>query len=102
MKWGGGNAEFQLLATLPLKDTGTLNTRPGQGTFDLDDPRILVPGDPERSLVPYRMKKIGPGPDAARRLERGGREGGEAGRGVDQGDAEMTAASAAGWRGERR
>src|SRR5207244_8672367 len=31
MKWGGGNAEFQLLATLPLKDTAALNTRPGQG-----------------------------------------------------------------------
>jgi hypothetical protein len=57
MKWGGGNAEFQLLATLDLKDTGTLNTRPGQGNFDLNDPRILVPGDPARSLVLHRMKK---------------------------------------------
>jgi uncharacterized repeat protein (TIGR03806 family) len=61
MKWGGGNAEFQLLATLKLKDTSTLNTRPGQGTFDLDDPRIIVPGVPERSMVLYRMKKIGLG-----------------------------------------
>ncbi len=57
MKWGGGNAEFQLLATLKLRDTGTLDTRPGQGTFDLDDPRILVPGAPARSLVLFRMKK---------------------------------------------
>lgn len=61
MKWGGGNAEFQLLATLPLKDTGTLNTRPGQGTFDLYDPRVIVPGRPDRSLVTYRMKKVGLG-----------------------------------------
>jgi hypothetical protein len=61
MKWGGGNAEFQLLATLDLKDTGTLDTRPGQGTFGLDDPRVIVPGDPARSLVPYRMKKVGLG-----------------------------------------
>ncbi len=61
MKWGGGNAEFQLQVTLALKDTGTLNTRPGQGTFDLQDPRVLVPGDPERSLVYYRMKKTGLG-----------------------------------------
>ena len=44
-----------------MKDTGTLDTRPGQGTFDLEDPRIIVPGDPARSLVPYRMKKIGLG-----------------------------------------
>jgi hypothetical protein len=61
MKWGGGNAEFQLLATLDLKDTGTLGTRPGQGDFGLKDPRILVPGEPERSMVLYRMQKLGLG-----------------------------------------
>jgi uncharacterized repeat protein (TIGR03806 family) len=61
MKWGGGNAEFQLLATLDLKDTGTLNTKPGQGTFDLRDPRIIVPGDPDRSLALFRMAKVGLG-----------------------------------------
>jgi uncharacterized repeat protein (TIGR03806 family) len=61
MKWGGGNAEFQLLATLDLKDTGTLNTKPGQGTFDLRDPRIILPGDPDRSLVAYRLAKLGLG-----------------------------------------
>jgi hypothetical protein len=61
MKWGGGNAEFQLLATLDLKDTDTLNTRPGQGTFDLPDPRILVAGEPGRSLALYRMRKLGLG-----------------------------------------
>jgi hypothetical protein len=60
-KWGGGNADFQLLATLPLKDTGTLNVPPGQGTFDLKDPRILVPGEPDRSLILYRMKLLGLG-----------------------------------------
>jgi hypothetical protein len=61
MKWGGGNAEFLLLATLDLKDTGTINTKPGQGTFDLRDPRIIVPGDPGRSLVAYRLAKLGLG-----------------------------------------
>jgi uncharacterized repeat protein (TIGR03806 family) len=60
-KWGGGNAEFQLLYTLPLAETGTIDIRPGQGTFDLGDPRILVPGDPDRSLILYRMKKLGLG-----------------------------------------
>lgn len=60
-KWGGGNAEFQLLANLPLADTGTLNTRPGQGTFELKDPRILVPGEPDRSLIYYRMGRRGLG-----------------------------------------
>lgn len=60
-KWGGGNAEFQLLATLPLNETGTIDTRPGQGTFGLDDPRILVPGQPNRSMVHHRMTKTGLG-----------------------------------------
>jgi uncharacterized repeat protein (TIGR03806 family) len=60
-KWGGGNADFQLLATLRLKDTGTIDTRPGQGTFDLKDPRILVPGEPERSLIHHRMTRLGLG-----------------------------------------
>lgn len=61
MKWGGGNAEFQLLATLPLKDLGIVHGRIGQGTFDLRDPRVLVPGDPERSMLLHRMKKLGLG-----------------------------------------
>jgi len=60
-KWGGGNADFQLLHTLPLAETGTIDTRPGQGTFDLSDPRILVPGEPARSLILYRMQKTGLG-----------------------------------------
>jgi uncharacterized repeat protein (TIGR03806 family) len=60
-KWGGGISDFQLLATLPLTETGTINTKPGQGTFDLPDPRILVPGDPDRSLLAYRMGKLGLG-----------------------------------------
>jgi hypothetical protein len=50
-----------LLATLPLKETGTINTVPGQGTFDLKDPRILVPGDPARSLLLNRMQRVGLG-----------------------------------------
>jgi uncharacterized repeat protein (TIGR03806 family) len=60
-KWGGGNAEFQLLATLPLEKTGTIQTKPGQGSFGLDDPRILVPGSPERSMIYFRPSKLGLG-----------------------------------------
>src|SRR5262249_45088149 len=61
MKWGGGNAEFQLLASMDLKDLDILDKRPGQGTFDLNDPRILVAGDPDRSLIAFRMAKLGLG-----------------------------------------
>jgi hypothetical protein len=60
-KWGGGNAEFQLLATLPLEETGALNARPGQGEFGVQDARIIAPGDPARSLLLYRMRKLGLG-----------------------------------------
>jgi uncharacterized repeat protein (TIGR03806 family) len=61
MKWGGGNAEFQLLATLDLKDLGIVNTRPGQGSFDIPDARVLVPGEPARSLLYHRMTRLGLG-----------------------------------------
>lgn len=60
-KWGGGNAEFQLLADLPLRDTGTIDVPPAQGHFDLEDPRILVAGRPDRSMILFRMKRLGLG-----------------------------------------
>jgi uncharacterized repeat protein (TIGR03806 family) len=60
-KWGGGNADFDLQASIPLVATKAVNTPPGQGAFQLADPRILVPGDPERSLVYQRMKMQGLG-----------------------------------------
>ncbi|MFN0055110.1 MAG: PQQ-dependent sugar dehydrogenase [Planctomycetales bacterium] len=61
IKWGGGNAEFQLLATLPLEALGIVNVRPGHGTLDLKDPRDLAPGDPERSMIYHRLTKLGLG-----------------------------------------
>jgi uncharacterized repeat protein (TIGR03806 family) len=60
-KWGGGNADFQLLATLDLSDLGTVDVRPGQGTFNIPHARILAPGDPYRSILFYRMAQVGPG-----------------------------------------
>jgi hypothetical protein len=60
-KWGGGNADFDLQASIPLGATKAMNTSAGQGTFGLADPRILVPGDPDRSLVYQRMKREGLG-----------------------------------------
>ncbi len=60
-KWGGGNAEFELQASITLDQTGTLNALPGQGTFGLEDPRILVAGNPDRSLILQRMQLAGLG-----------------------------------------
>ena len=58
MKWGGGNAEFQLLATMDLKATKVLTDPPRQGKFDLKEPGLVVPGSPERSMLLYRMKRL--------------------------------------------
>lgn len=60
-KWGGGNADFQTLALLPLDETGTIGVRPGHGLFDLADAKLLVPGSPDRSLLAFRMTKTGLG-----------------------------------------
>ena len=60
-RWGGGNAEFELHASVPLTQTAAVNTKPGQGAFKLSDPRIIVPGDPHRSMILERMKLEGLG-----------------------------------------
>ncbi|MCE9528894.1 MAG: hypothetical protein K8R36_22845, partial [Planctomycetales bacterium] len=54
--WGGGNAEFELHASIPLLDTKAVDTLPGQGLFTLKDPRIITPGDPARSMILHRME----------------------------------------------
>jgi uncharacterized repeat protein (TIGR03806 family) len=61
MKWGGGNAEFQLLATLDLDKLGVVKTRLQHGTFDVADAAVLVPGSPEKSMVYHRMNLLGLG-----------------------------------------
>jgi uncharacterized repeat protein (TIGR03806 family) len=60
-KWGGGNAEFKLIATLPLKDLGIVNVSPGQGDFGIKDAKLLVPGHPEQSVILHRMQLTGLG-----------------------------------------
>jgi uncharacterized repeat protein (TIGR03806 family) len=60
-KWGGGNAEFQLLVTLPLEEMGIAGVRPGHGEFGIAGAKLLVPGHPERSMIHDRMKRLGLG-----------------------------------------
>lgn len=60
-KWGGGNTEFQLLSSLPLEKTGIVNTPPAHGGFFLPQAAVLTPGDPLRSVLFYRMAKLGSG-----------------------------------------
>ena len=61
VKWGGGNAEFKLVSTLPLEELGIANVPPGHGALGLADGKLLVPGHPEKSLIPLRMKLTGLG-----------------------------------------
>ena len=56
MKWGGGNAEFKLLSTIPVKDMGIVNVPAAHGTFKIDGAKLLVPGHPEQSILLERMK----------------------------------------------
>lgn len=60
-KWGGGNADFLLHANISLEETRTLGVTPGHGDFDIAEGRLLAPGDPDRSLILYRMTKLGLG-----------------------------------------
>jgi putative heme-binding domain-containing protein len=57
----GGTALIALGADLTLKETRTVGARPVQGTFGIDDARIIAPGEPARSVLFYRMAKLGPG-----------------------------------------
>ncbi len=61
MKWGGGNAEFKLLATIPLADMGVVDVPAAHGTFDIGGAKLLVPGQPEKSILHIRMAKTGLG-----------------------------------------
>jgi putative heme-binding domain-containing protein len=57
----GGTADIDLRAELPLGQTKTRGVRPAQGTFELHDAKIIAPGEPFRSVLLYRMAKLGPG-----------------------------------------
>ncbi len=61
VKWGGGNAEFKLVSTLPLAELGIANVAPGHGGLGLADPKLLVPGEPDRSILLHRTKLTGLG-----------------------------------------
>lgn len=60
-KWGGGNAEFQMLFTLPLEKTGAIHVPPAHGNFGVANARLLVPGHPEQSMILQRMFRLGLG-----------------------------------------
>lgn len=58
---GGGTAAIELLYELPLESTRAINARPTQGTFGIHGAKVITPGDPYRSVLYYRMAKLGRG-----------------------------------------
>jgi putative heme-binding domain-containing protein len=57
----GGTSLIDLRRERRLKDTHAPEARPVQGTFDIPSAQILAPGDPYRSVLYYRMAKLGRG-----------------------------------------
>lgn len=51
----GGTAVVEFPFNHTLKETRALGARPSLGTFGLDAPHIVYPGDPYRSVLFYRM-----------------------------------------------
>ena len=108
--FGGGNAGFQLLATLNLDEMGILGARPALGTFDIPDARVVMPGDPNRSMLVHRVAlllvqkghdkgkrfplagksvSVGSGPENAIRLADGAVSGRHAGLSIERGRVEI-------------
>jgi uncharacterized repeat protein (TIGR03806 family) len=57
----GGTANIALGFDVPLDKTQTVDVRPIQGTFQIAGARIIAPGDPSRSVLYYRICKLGGG-----------------------------------------
>jgi putative heme-binding domain-containing protein len=57
----GGSASILLTADRPMDQTGTIGVRPMQGSFDIEEARIIAPGDPFGSVLYFRMAKLGAG-----------------------------------------
>ena len=58
---GGGTAAMDVQHHLTLKKTNLLQARPTQGTFGIHGAEVLGAGDPYRSVLLYRMSKLGRG-----------------------------------------
>ena len=58
---GGGTAAIDVQYQLPLTKTNLLDSRPTQGTFGIHGAQVFAAGDPYRSVLFYRMSKLGRG-----------------------------------------
>lgn len=58
---GAGTAQFRLQVELGLEETGLLDSKLTQGDFGIRHAQLVAPGDPYRSVLYYRMAKLGRG-----------------------------------------
>lgn len=58
---GGGSAPLEVNFERALSESATLWEMPTRGDFGLTDARIIVPGQPWRSVLNYRVSAIGSG-----------------------------------------
>ena len=58
---GGGAALIDLRYDAEPVKFNAVGVPPLLGGFGIPDPRILAPGDPARSVLLYRMEKLGRG-----------------------------------------
>jgi uncharacterized repeat protein (TIGR03806 family) len=57
---GGGTAAIEVVHDIKFEKTHLIS-RPTQGSFGMIDPWVVAPGDPYRSVLFYRMSKVGRG-----------------------------------------
>lgn len=57
----GSSVLSQMQYDLPLENTMMVAQRPSQGTFGIPAASVIAPGDPYRSVLLYRMAKVGNG-----------------------------------------
>ncbi len=57
----GGAVLSMMHYDLPLEKTNMIGVRPTQGTFGIHGAQVVAPGDPFRSVLLYRMSKLGGG-----------------------------------------
>ncbi len=58
---GGGSANIELVIDKAVEDCKLINVPPTQGTFGINDAQVIAAGDPDRSVLLYRMLKLGRG-----------------------------------------
>ena len=57
----GSSVASQMVYDLPLDQTAMIGVRPTQGSFGIHAAEVIAPGDPFRSVLLYRMSKLGSG-----------------------------------------